>query len=232
MNNIYRSDFEKFANSIGVPSTTLDKYERQLQNKLFMPMNSIVEPYILEERTLNVATMSVFSRLFYDRIIFLISEVEPDVANVIKAQLLYLNSTGEDDIKLYIDTPGGCVYSGLAIYDLMHIVEPDVATYNVGMAASMGSVLLSSGVKGKRYSIPHSRVMIHEIAYSHRGKYSDMKIEFEEAKKLQDELFTILSENTGKSFEQIEKDADRDKWFTSKEALEYGLIDEIVPFKK
>ena len=218
-------DFRKFAVSKGVNGNTFDAYKKAT--------NGIISPTILEERHLNVATMDIFSRLMFDRIIVLGTEINEDVANIVTSQLLYLNSVDSDsDIKLFINSPGGSVIDGLAIYDIMNWVEPDVATYTMGMAASMGSILLSSGAKGKRYSLPHSKIMIHQVSGYAGGQYSDIKIWAEEIKKHQSELYSILAENTGKSFEQIEKDADRDHWFTAKEALEYGLIDEIIEKKK
>jgi len=221
MNN----DFRKYALSQGVNGNTLDDYTKKT--------NGIISPMILEERNLNVATMDIFSRLMFDRIIVLGTAVSSDVANIVTSQLMYLNSVDSDaDIKLFINTPGGSVIDGLAIYDIMNWVEPDVATYAMGMAASMGSILISSGAKGKRYALPNSKIMIHQVS-SGIGyiNTADLKIEFDEMKKDQNVLYNILAENTGKSLKQIEKDADRDHWFTSKEALEYGLIDEII-FKK
>lgn len=221
MNN----DFRKYALSQGVNGNTLDDYTKKT--------NGIISPMILEERNLNVATMDIFSRLMFDRIIVLGTAVSSDVANIVTSQLMYLNSVDSDaDIKLFINTPGGSVIDGLAIYDIMNWVEPDVATYAMGMAASMGSILISSGAKGKRYALPNSKIMIHQVS-SGIGyiNTADLKIEFDEMKKDQNILYNILAENTGKSLKQIEKDADRDHWFTSKEALEYGLIDEII-YKK
>lgn len=218
-------DFRKFAVSQGINGNTFDSYKKAT--------NGIISPTILEERHLNVATMDIFSRLMFDRIIVLGTEINEDVANIVTSQLMYLNSVDSDsDIKLFINSPGGSVIDGLAIYDIMNWVEPDVATYTMGMAASMGSILLSSGAKGKRHSLPHSKIMIHQVSGYAGGQYSDIKIWAEEIKKHQSELYNILAENTGKSFEQIEKDADRDHWFTAKEALEYGLIDEIIEKKK
>ena len=218
-------DFRKFAVSQGINGNTFDSYKKAT--------NGIISPTILEERHLNVATMDIFSRLMFDRIIVLGTEINEDVANIVTSQLMYLNSVdSEADIKLFINSPGGSVIDGLAIYDIMNWVEPDVATYTMGMAASMGSILLSSGAKGKRYSLPHSKIMIHQVSGYAGGQYSDIKIWADEIKKHQSELYNILAENTGKSFKQIEKDADRDHWFTAQEALEYGLIDEIIAKKK
>lgn len=218
-------DFRKFAISKGVNGLVLDDYKKV--------SNGIVSPTIIEERQLNVATMDIFSRLMYDRIIFLGTGIDDDVANIVTSQIMYLNSIdNESDIKLFINSPGGSVIDGLAIYDIMNWVEPDVATYSMGMSASMGSILLSSGAKGKRFSLPHSKIMIHQVSGYAGGQCSDIRIWTEEIKKHQNELYKILSENTGKSIEQIEIDADRDHWFTAQEALEYGLIDEIITKKK
>lgn len=219
------TDFEKYAVSRGVSSNMLNGYQRY--------MNGMVSPTIIEERQLNVATMDVFSRLAMDRIIFLGSEIDSDVANIINSQLMYLNSIDSDsDIKMFINTPGGEVISGLSMVDTMNWVLPDVATYTMGIAASMGSIILCSGAKGKRYALPHSRVMLHQVSGASRGQCSDMEIAVNEAKKLQKELYTILADTTGKSYEQIEKDADRDHWLTASEALEYGAIDEIITRSK
>ena len=218
-------DFRKFAISKGVNGLVLDDYKKV--------SNGIVSPTIIEERQLNVATMDIFSRLMYDRIIFLGTGIDDDVANIVTSQIMYLNSIdNESDIKLFINSPGGSVIDGLAIYDIMNWVEPDVATYSMGMSASMGSILLSSGAKGKRFSLPHSKIMIHQVSGYAGGQCSDIRIWTEEIKKHQNELYKILSENTGKSIEQIEIDADRDHWFTAQEALEYGIIDEIITKKK
>lgn len=218
-------DFNKFAVSNGVSSNTLHGYQQYT--------NGMISPTIIEERQMNAVTMDVFSRLMAERIIFLGTGINDDVANIITSQLMYLNSIdSESDIKLFINSPGGSVIDGLAIYDVMNWVDADVATYAIGMAASMGSILLSSGEKGKRYSLPHSRVMIHQVSSGAQGQYADLEIAVRETKKKQDELYKILAENTGKSFEQIFTDADRDCWFTSKEALDYGLIDEIITKKK
>ena len=176
--------------------------------------------------------MDVFSRLMMDRIIFLGVPITDDVANIIQAQLLFLDSTeSSSDIQLYINSPGGTVYSGLGIYDTMQIVRADVATICTGMAASMASILLAAGQKGKRSALPHSRVMIHQPMGGAEGQASDIEITAREIIKLKGELYDILSEHTGKKVKQIEKDADRDYWMTAKEALEYGMIDDILTKK-
>ena len=218
------TDFEKFAMSQGIGTNKIDGYAK------YSLKNGIIEPYILEERTLNCAPMSVFSRLMYDKIIFLGSAINEDVANIVTAQLLYLNSImdKDEDCKMFINSPGGSVIDGLAIYDVMNFIDPDVATYCMGMCASMGSILVSSGAKGKRYILPNGEVMIHQVSGQSSGQFSDMEIAVKHAGRLQETLYSILANNTGKDIEQIRKDADRDNWFTAQEAVDYGLIDKIV----
>lgn len=195
--------------------------------------NAYINPTILEERKLNVAAMDVFSRLMMDRIVFLGVPVDDDVANIVQAQLLFLASQESTlDISLYLNTPGGSVSAGLGIYDTMQLIEPDVATICTGMAASMGAILLCAGTPGKRSALMHSRVMIHQPLGGAQGQASDIEIAAREILKVKTELYSILSEHTGKSVEQIAADADRDYWMTSAEAREYGIIDEIVVKKK
>jgi ATP-dependent Clp protease protease subunit len=221
-----RNDFERFASlDRGISPMTLHRYGNVT--------NSYINPSIIEERKLNVASMDVFSRLMMDRIIFLGVPIDDDVANIIQAQLLYLASTDDQaDISLYLNTPGGQVTSGLGIYDTMQLITPDVATICTGMAASMGSVLLAAGAPGKRSALPHSRVMIHQPLGGARGQASDILIAAEEIRKTRDELCSILAEHSGQPMEKILTDADRDFWMTSKEALEYGMIDNILTGKK
>ena len=222
------TDFEKFAMSQGISTNKIDGYSK------YNYRNGIIEPYILEERTLNCAPMSVFSRLMYDKIIFLGSEINEDVANIINAQLLYLNSITdkEEDIKMFINSPGGSCIDGLAIYDVMNFIDPDVSTYCMGMCASMGSILVSSGAKGKRFILPNGSVMIHQVSSATgRVQNADLQIAAKESQKIQNTLYNILAVNTGKSFEEIERDADRDHWFTAQESVDYGLIDKIVTKK-
>jgi ATP-dependent Clp protease protease subunit len=216
------TDFEKYAIGRGVNSNTLNGYQKFT--------NSIISPTIIEERQMNMVTMDVFSRLMGDRIIFLGSPIDDEVANIITSQLMYLNSVdSEQDIKMFINTPGGSVIDGLAIYDIMNWVDCDVATYVMGAAASMGSILCSSGAKGKRYALPNSTIMIHQVSSgTGRVQNADLQIAAKESQKWQNLLYNILAKNTGKTFEQIEEDADRDHWFMADEALEYGLIDEII----
>ena len=216
------NDFEKFAVSNGIGTNELDGYNK------YIVKNGIISPTILEERSLNVIGLDIFSRLQYDRILFLGTVIDEDVANIINAQLLYLNSIGDDDIKMFINSPGGSCIDGLAIYDVMNFVTPDISTYCMGMCASMASILVSSGTKGKRYILPNGEVMIHQLRGGSQGVMADMKIDVAHAEQTQNKLYNILAKNTGKTFAQIEKDADRDNWFTAEASVEYGLIDKIV----
>jgi ATP-dependent Clp protease protease subunit len=191
--------------------------------------NSYISPTIIEERQLNVASMDVFSRLMMDRIIFLGLPIDDYVANVIQAQLLYLDSADPGkDIQIYFNSPGGSVHAGLGIYDTMQYINSDVATICTGMAASMAAVLLCAGTKGKRSALKHSRVMIHQPMGGTQGQASDIEITTREIIKLRNELYTIIANHSGKKFEEVEKDSDRDHWMTGQEALEYGMIDEVL----
>ena len=218
------NDFLKFAVDKGMNSMHVEK-----------TMNasaSYISPSILEERQLNVTQMDVFSRLMMDRIIFLGTEVNDYTANVIQAQLLYLDSVdSERDINIYLNTPGGSVYAGLGIYDTMQFIGSKVATICTGMAASMGAVLLVAGEKGMRAALPHSRVMIHQPLGGIQGQASDIEITAREILKLKDELYQIISDHSGQTMEKIRQDADRDYWMTAKEALEYGMIDKVYTKK-
>ena len=205
----------------GISSMTMHRYQSAL--------DAYINPTILEERRLNVASMDVFSRLMMDIIIFLGVPIDDDVANIVTAQLLFLASNdSSSDISLYLNTPGGHVSSGLAIYDTMQLIEPDVATICTGMAASMGSVLLCAGAAGKRSALPHSRVMIHQPLGGAQGQASDILIAAQEIEKIKKELYSIISEHSGQPLEKIYADGDRDFWMNAKEALEYGMVDEIL----
>ena len=205
-------DFQLFAKDHHVSSNTFHGY---------------FNPYIIEERKLNVATMDVFSRLMMDRIIFIGTKIDDDVANVIQAQLLYLQSLDDKaDISLYLNTPGGIVSAGLGIYDTMQIISPKVNTICTGLAASMGSILLSAGEK--RSILPHARVMIHQPLGGVTGQASDIIIEAEEIRKCRDELCNILAEHTKQPYNKVFQDMDRDHWFTAQEAIDYGLVDKIL----
>ena len=221
-----KSEFEKYATlGRGVNSMTLQDYRSAL--------DAYINPTIIEERPLNVASMDVFSRLMMDRIIFLGVAINDDVANIIMAQLLFLSSTDPTkDISLYINTPGGSVSSGLAIYDTMQLVQPDVATICTGMAASMGSVLLCAGTPGKRSALPHSRVLIHQPLGGAEGQASDILIAAKEIEKTRKELISIIAQHSGQSYDKVFADADRDYWMNPEEALQYGMIDKILNFRK
>ncbi len=219
-------DFDLFARSeFGVSSMTMHRYRSAY--------DAYINPTVIEERRLNVASMDVFSRLLMDRIIFLGVPIDDDVANIVLAQLLFLaSSDNAGDITLYLNTPGGSVSAGLAIYDTMQQVEPDVATVCTGMAASMGAVLLCAGTKGKRSALPHSRVMIHQPLGGAQGQASDIEIAAREILKVKQTLYSIISTHTGKTLKRITADGDRDYWMSAEEALEYGMIDEILVKKK
>ena len=194
---------------------------------------SSMTPYIVEERQLNVAQMDVFSRLMMDRIIFLGTEVNSHVANIIQAQLLFLESVDANkDIQIYINSPGGEVYSGLGIYDTMQFIKPDVATICTGMAASMAAVLLCAGAQGKRSALPHSRVMIHQPLGGAQGQASDIEITAREILKIKEELALIIAKHTGKSTEEVIRTGDRDYWMIASEAKDFGMIDEVLNRQK
>ena len=215
------NEFEKFAVCNGISPITLNRYGTTV--------NSYINPSVIEERRMNVASMDVFSRLLMDRIMFLGVPIDDDVANIIQAQLLFLASNDpKADISMYINTPGGSVSAGLGIYDTMQLISPDVATICTGMASSMGSILLCAGAKGKRSALPHSRVMIHQPLGGISGQASDILIEAKEIERCRTELFGIISEHSGQPVEKIAADADRNYWMTSQEAVEYGMIDKIL----
>lgn len=222
----YGKEFEKFAiKDQGVNSMYYDKIIQSMY-----PTN--LTPNIIEERQLNAIAMDVFSRLMMDRIIFLGTGVNDQVANIIQAQLLFLQSTdASKDVQIYINSPGGSVYAGLGIYDTMQFIKPDVATICTGIAASMAAVLLCAGEKGKRSALKHSRVMIHQPMSGTQGQVSDMEIAVRETIKVKEELYNIISSHSGKPYEQVEKDSDRDYWMKSDEALAYGMIDEVLERK-
>jgi ATP-dependent Clp protease protease subunit len=218
MNN----EFRKYATRhLGINSLSLDRYTSTVQN--------YISPTIIEERQLNIATMDVFSRLMMDRIIFLGVPVDDYVANIIQAQLLFLESVdSKRDIQIYLNTPGGSVYAGLGIYDTMQYIAPDVSTICTGMAASMGAVLLCAGTKGKRTALKHSRILIHQPMGGAQGQASDIEITAREIQKLKQELYEIIASHSGQSYKKIWKDSDRDYWMTAQEAKEYGMIDEVL----
>ena len=218
MNNI-KKEFEKYSmKHLGISSLTLDRFQK----------SNYITPNIIEERPLNIATMDVFSRLMMDRIIFLGVPIYDDVANIIQAQLLFLESVDpKRDIQIYINSPGGAVYAGLGIYDTIQYINADVATICTGMAASMAAILLCAGQKGKRFALQHSRIMIHQPLGGVEGQASDIEITAREILKLKEELYKILALHTNQTYEKVSSDADRDYWMNSTEAKAYGMIDEI-----
>ncbi len=222
-----KEDFINFAaKSRGISSTTT-------HNVISSINADYISPTIIEERQLNVASMDVFSRLMMDRIIFLGVGINDYVANVIQAQLLYLESSdAKKDIQIYVNSPGGSVYAGLGIYDTMQYISPDVATICTGMAASMAAVLLCAGTKGKRTGLPHARVMIHQPMGGVEGQASDIEITAREIVKLKKELYEIISQHSGKEYDTVFKDGDRDYWMTAREAKDYGMIDEVLERQK
>jgi ATP-dependent Clp protease protease subunit len=214
----YGKEFRKYATKQhGISSMHFDK------------IVSSVTPYIIEERQLNMTQMDVFSRLMMDRVIFLGTAVDDYVANIIQAQLLFLESVdASKDISIYINSPGGGVYAGLGIYDTMQFIKPDINTICTGMAASMAAVLMCAGEKGKRSALPHSRIMIHQPLGGAQGQASDIEITAREILKLKDELYDIISKHSGQSFEKVQNDSDRDYWMKADEAKKYGMIDEVL----
>lgn len=232
-----KSEFRKYAvKHMGMTGMHVDTYaENTAKQAMNMGMPNVtgLTPYIIEERQLNVASMDVFSRLMMDRIIFLGQGINDYVANIVQAQLLFLESTDpKRDIQIFVNSPGGSVIAGQGIYDTMQYVTPDVGTICTGLAASMGAVLLCAGAEGKRSCLPHSRVMIHQPLGGMQGQVTDMEISYKLIKQLQKELYDIIATHTGQSYETIEADCERDNWMTSAEAKAYGLVDEVLARKK
>jgi len=215
-------EFRKYAvKHLGISSISMDRY-----NSAY---GSYISPTIIEERQLNIAQMDVFSRLMMDRIIFLGVAIDDYVANIIQAQLLFLESNDASrDIQIYLNTPGGSVYAGLGIYDTIQYINPDVATICTGMAASMGAVILCAGTHGKRTALKHSRVLIHQPMGGAQGQASDIEITAREIQKLKKELYEIISHHSKQTYKKVWKDSDRDYWMTAQEALDYGMIDEVL----
>ncbi|WP_339838839.1 ATP-dependent Clp endopeptidase proteolytic subunit ClpP [uncultured Maribacter sp.] len=219
----YGKEFKNFAiNDQGISSTYYDT----IMSSMY-PTN--MTPNIIEERSMNIVAMDVYSRLMMDRIIFMGTGINDQVANIIQAQLLFLASVdAKKDIQIYINSPGGSVYAGLGIYDTMQFITPDVATICTGMAASMGAVLLCAGEKGKRSGLQHSRVMIHQPMGGAQGQASDIEITAREILKLKEELYQIIAQHSNTDIEKVREDSDRDYWMKADEALKYGMIDEIL----
>ncbi len=217
-----QNEFRKYAiGHMGMSGAKIDSYQSLL--------NAYISPTIIEERQLNIASMDVFSRLMMDRIIFLGLPIDDYVANIVQAQLLYLESADPArDIQIYINSPGGSVHAGLGIYDTMQYIGADVATICTGMAASMSAIILAAGAKSKRSCLKHSRMMIHQPMGGAQGQVSDIEITVREIQKLKRELYEIISEHTGNPYEKVEKDSDRDYWMTAEEAKTYGMVDEVL----
>ena len=220
-----KDEFRKFATRhLGLNSMVLDD--------VISAQSHYMNPYILEERQLNVTQMDVFSRLMMDRVIFLGTEIDDYTANTLQAQLLFLDSTDPGkDISIYINSPGGSVHAGLGIYDTMQFISSDVATICTGRAASMAAVLLVAGAEGKRSALPHSRVMIHQPMGGAQGQASDIEITAREIQKLKKELYTIIAEHSHTDFDKVWADSDRDYWMTTLEAKDYGMIDQVLTRK-
>ena len=213
-------EFQRYANSEGISTSKLGYYEAQIKGSM--------TPYILEEREMRVTQMDIFSRLMMDRLLWVAGPVDDNMSTVIQAQLMFLNSNSNEEIKMHIDSPGGSVKSGLSMVDVMDYIDCDIRTINTGMAASMGSVLLGAGAKGKRMSLRFSRTMLHQSSGGFRGNIQDAEIDWKEWQKINEVLFELLGEYCGKTEEQVKKDASRDLWLGANDALEYGIIDEIV----
>lgn len=215
-----KDDFKKFAMDRGISSSKLDYQNKAIENS--------VTPYILEEREMRVTQMDIFSRMMRDRIIWLSGGVGDNMSSIVMAQLMYLDDVGNEDIKMYIDSPGGGVKSGLSIVDMMNYIKSDIETVNVGMAASMGSVLLSCGTKGKRHSLPHAKVMTHMVSHGTQGNVQETRVQHNEAEKYNFLLFKTLAKNCGKTLDEMLESSRVDNWLNSDEALEFGIIDTVI----
>jgi len=221
----YGNDFKNyFTKHLGKGSLQLDYFNQRIENSM--------TPYILEEREMRVTQMDIFSRLMRERLLWVAGPVDDNMSTVVQAQLMYLDSVNNLDITMHIDSPGGSVKSGLSMVDVMDYINCDIRTINTGMAASMGSILLGAGTKGKRSSLRFSRTMLHQSSGGFRGNIQDAKIDMIEWEKVNKILFELLGEYCGKPTEQVMDDASRDLWLSSKDALEYGIIDEIISSKK
>src|ERR1043165_1751664 len=223
-----QNEFRKYAvGHLGMSGNTMDDYIRQTNTRI--PQTTNLTPYIIEERPLNVAQMDVFSRLMMDRIIFLGTGIDDQVANIVTAQLLFLESADRTrDVQMYINSPGGSVYAGLGVYDTMQIINPDVSTICTGIAASMAAVLMCAGTKGKRTTLRHSRIMLHQPSSAIGGQATDIEITVKETQRIKKNLYTIISEHSGQDIKRVEEDCDRAYWMTAEEAKEYGMVDEVL----
>jgi ATP-dependent Clp protease protease subunit len=227
----YAQEFKNYATQhLGISECQFQAWE-DIQNRIYGPSASLT-PYILEERELRVTQMDIFSRMMMDRIIWLAGPVNDRMSTVVQAQLMFLDNLEVKDITLHVDTPGGSVKSGLSIVDVMNYISSEIVTVNTGMAASMGSILLGAGTKGKRFTLPNSRVMLHQVSTGAQGNIQDIRRSIAEGEKYNEKLFKMLGEYTNKTPEQVLNDADRDLWLSAEEALEYGIIDGIITNKK
>jgi ATP-dependent Clp protease protease subunit len=230
----YYSEFQNYAiKHMGMSGMEFYQWE-QLQNTIYsnVSVQSSLTPYILEERELRVTQMDIFSRLMMDRIIWLAGPVNDRMSTVVQAQLLFLDNLDNKDITFHVDSPGGSVKSGLSIVDQMNYVKSDIITINTGMAASMGSILLGAGTKGKRFSLPSSRVMLHQVSTGASGNIQDIRRSIAEGEKYNTKLFDLLGDYCGKSREQVLEDASRDLWLDAEEAKAYGIIDGVITKRK
>ena len=217
----YNNEFNKYAMSDhNISSSNMDYYNKQIESNM--------TPYILEERELRVTQMDIFSRLMRDRVLWVAGPVNDNMSTIVQAQLMFLDTTSDSDITMHIDSPGGSVKSGLSMVDVMEYIKCDIRTVNTGMAASMGSVLLGAGTKGKRASLRHSQTMLHQSSGGFSGNIQDAEIDWKNWQELNQELFVLLGDYCGKKPEQVMKDATRDFWLSADQALDYGIIDEVI----
>tara|TARA_Y100000389_G_scaffold28157_4_gene24148 strand:+ start:8241 stop:8924 length:684 start_codon:yes stop_codon:yes gene_type:complete len=217
----YGKEFEKYAMSDhNISSMKMSYIKQQLENSM--------TPYILEEREMRATQIDIFSRLMADRLLWVAGPVNDQMSTIVQAQLMFLSNTSADDITMHIDSPGGSVKSGLSMVDVMEYISCDIVTVNTGIAASMGSVLLGAGTKGKRSSLRHSTTMLHQSSGGFRGNIQDAEIDWKEWKKINEELFVLLGSYCGKTTKQVKEDASRDFWLSAKEAVKYGIIDEVI----
>jgi ATP-dependent Clp protease protease subunit len=227
----FYNEFKKYANNhMGISSMQLHYWEK-LQGNIYdniQTVQSSLTPYILEEREMRVTQMDIFSRMMMDRILWVAGVVNDNMSNVVAAQLMFLDNLETNDITMHVDSPGGSVKAGLTMVDVMNYVSSDIATINTGMAASMGSILLGNGTKGKRFSLKHSKVMLHQVSGGAEGHVADMRISLEQADKYNEILFEMLASFCDKTKEEVLIDCNRDKWLTSEEALNYGIIDGVI----
>ena len=223
----YYGEFKNYAmKHLGISGLQFHYWEK-LQDRLYSP-SAALTPYILEEREMRVTQMDIFSRLMMDRILWVAGPVNDGMSTVVQAQLLFLDQNNNTDITMYIDSPGGSVKSGLSMIDVMNYVHSEIITVNTGMAASMGSVLLGAGQKGKRFSLKHSKVMLHQVSSGAQGNIQDIRITLAESEKYNDILFGLLGSYCDKTPEQVKEDASRDLCLTADEAVKYGIIEEVI----